>query len=170
MRSFLKLEECRDDEMTGEPGFTLIELLIVVLILGILAAIVAFAVGAFTSQSVTAACETDARSVATAISAYGAHNGGTPGSVSVLSATPGAGDPGGPYLRTPFGNSGYYRFGVDASGNVTVQLGANDPAARLYQYTATGTTSAVSYDGFRFAAPTGGQKSGLAGLNICAGA
>jgi len=53
-----------------DDGFTLIELLIVVLILAILAAIVIFAVGTSSSDSITASCRSDAKSAATALEAF----------------------------------------------------------------------------------------------------
>lgn len=46
-----------------ERGFTLIELLIVIVILGILAAIVVFAIGKTRSDSVASSCKTDFKSV-----------------------------------------------------------------------------------------------------------
>ena len=68
-----------------EEGFTLIELLIVIIVLGILAAIVLFSVGTFQSDSNTAACKADVRQVQTAATAYLAKNGSWPGSLSNLS-------------------------------------------------------------------------------------
>src|SRR4051794_18500642 len=47
----------------NESGFTLIELLIVIIILGILAAIVVFAVGTTRKDSVQSSCKTDFKSV-----------------------------------------------------------------------------------------------------------
>ncbi len=53
-----------------EPGFTLIELLIVIVVLGILAATVIFALGGVTSQSAQAACQSDGKSYEVAVAAY----------------------------------------------------------------------------------------------------
>ena len=53
-----------------EPGFTLIELLIVIVVLGILAATVIFALSGVTSQSATAACQSDGKSYEIAAAAY----------------------------------------------------------------------------------------------------
>src|SRR3954467_6079474 len=58
----------------NESGFTLIELLIVIIVLGVLAAIVLFATGTFKSDSVAAACKTDGKNVDTAETAYFAKN------------------------------------------------------------------------------------------------
>lgn len=53
-----------------DAGFTLIELLIVVVILGVLAGIVVFAVSAFNNDGVTAACRSDVKNVEIASEAY----------------------------------------------------------------------------------------------------
>jgi prepilin-type N-terminal cleavage/methylation domain-containing protein len=51
-------------------GFTLIELLIVIVILGILATVVVFAVGGVTARGETSVCASDERTLATAVEAY----------------------------------------------------------------------------------------------------
>jgi len=61
-----------------DEGFTLIELLIVIIILGILAAIVVFAVGSTRSDSVQATCKTDVKSIQLAAEAYKTKNGAYP--------------------------------------------------------------------------------------------
>lgn len=54
----------------SSEGFTLIELLIVIVILGILATIVVFAVGGITEKGEAGTCATDRRTLATAVEAY----------------------------------------------------------------------------------------------------
>ena len=53
-----------------QSGFTLIELLIVIVILGVLAAIVVFAVSAFNKNGQQAACKADFKNVEIADEAY----------------------------------------------------------------------------------------------------
>jgi len=60
---------------SAEAGFTLIELLIVVVILGVLAGIVVFAVGGITDRGKTSACSTEKKTIQTAEEAYYAKNG-----------------------------------------------------------------------------------------------
>lgn len=57
-------------EMRGEGGFTLIELLVVIAILGILSAVVVFAVGNTTDKAQKKACKTERNTLKTAIEAY----------------------------------------------------------------------------------------------------
>jgi prepilin-type N-terminal cleavage/methylation domain-containing protein len=54
----------------GEQGFTLIELLVVIAVLAILAAIVLFNVVGVTNRGSNNACDTDAKTVQTALDAY----------------------------------------------------------------------------------------------------
>ena len=61
-----------------QDGFTLIELLIVIVILGILAAIVVFAVGGISDRGNKSACKADLKSVETAVEAYRAKKGTYP--------------------------------------------------------------------------------------------
>ena len=58
----------------ADDGFTLIELLIVVIILGILAAVVIFSISGVNDDAQTAACRTDKRILATAEEAHFVEN------------------------------------------------------------------------------------------------
>jgi general secretion pathway protein G len=99
-----------------ESGFTLIELLIVIVVLGILAAIVVFALSGVTGQSTTAACQSDAKTVGIGVAALQAEN-----PTSYANYTPGdwmsnlIGNTltGAPFLQSwPTGNSQYYAISV----------------------------------------------------------
>lgn len=63
----------------SEDGFTLIELLIVIVILGILAGVVVFSVGAIADRGTKSACKSDLKAVEVAVEAYRAKNGTYPG-------------------------------------------------------------------------------------------
>ena len=63
-----------EDKNLIEKGFTLVELLIVIVIMGILAGIVVFAVSNLTDDASKNACATDQSTVNTAIEAYHAKN------------------------------------------------------------------------------------------------
>jgi prepilin-type N-terminal cleavage/methylation domain-containing protein len=77
---FERYRELQERRASGESegGFTLIELLIVIIVLGILAAIVIFSLTGVSGQSQVAACNTDAKSVQTAVQAYETQNSGNP--------------------------------------------------------------------------------------------
>ena len=68
----------------NDEGFTLIELLIVIVILGILAAVVVFAVGGITQNAEKSACEAEERTVETGVEAYRADRGAYPTNTSSL--------------------------------------------------------------------------------------
>jgi general secretion pathway protein G len=93
MQATLERLRQRREEIRGEGGFTLIELLIVIVILGILAAIVVFAVSNLTTSSSQAGCGSDQKTVQTAVEAYKAQLGVYPGGTVASTYTYTAGTP-----------------------------------------------------------------------------
>ncbi|MAT04650.1 MAG: prepilin-type cleavage/methylation domain-containing protein [Acidimicrobiaceae bacterium] len=69
-----------------DEGFTLIELLIVIVILGILAAVVVFAVGGITDQGQESSCDAEKKTVEVALEAYRAQTGDYPATMADLTA------------------------------------------------------------------------------------
>jgi prepilin-type N-terminal cleavage/methylation domain-containing protein len=74
LETYRNLQKKRAAAEGDESGFTLIELLIVIVVLGILAAIVVFALGGVTGKSVVSACQSDSKTVDVAIATYQAQN------------------------------------------------------------------------------------------------
>src|SRR5882757_10494202 len=68
----------------NQSGFTLIELLIVIVILGVLSAIVVFAVGGITDTGKVSACKSDIKTVEVASEAYYAKTGGYATDIATL--------------------------------------------------------------------------------------
>jgi prepilin-type N-terminal cleavage/methylation domain-containing protein len=125
-----ELQSRRAEE--GFDGFTLIELLIVIVVIAILAATVIFALGGVTSSSAQAACNSDAKSVEVAVTAFKNYPGNgnnwpaasaTSAGVTTNPALTGN-TAGGPYLRTYPAGSSHYTITNDNAGNVLVN-GAN---------------------------------------------
>src|ERR1700691_2259714 len=65
-------------------GFTLVELLIVIVVLGVLAAVVIFSLGGVTAEAASTACNANAKTVSIAVSAYETQNGAAPANFSDL--------------------------------------------------------------------------------------
>jgi prepilin-type N-terminal cleavage/methylation domain-containing protein len=110
-----------------EEGFTLIELLIVIVVLGILAAVVIFALGGITGKSAVAACQADGATVSTAIAALEAQNP-TVGVIGVSGATvtltqamllAGGGETGDPYIGSWPSNSPHYAYAIATAAGGT---------------------------------------------------
>jgi prepilin-type N-terminal cleavage/methylation domain-containing protein len=113
-----------------DSGFTLIELLIVIVVMGILAAVVIFALGGVSSKSQVAACNTDAKTVVTGVLAFEAGGNSsalltTAGGSSLLTGTA----YGGPYLQGWPSNTGY-TISLDSTtaGQVDVTVGGTSHA------------------------------------------
>lgn len=98
-----------------EEGFTLIELLIVIVILGILAAVVVFAVTGITDRGKKSACKADVNTIQTAAEAYNTKNGAYP-SAGTSAARINLMIP--DFLRTAPSSSDY-TVSLDAAGAVT---------------------------------------------------
>jgi prepilin-type N-terminal cleavage/methylation domain-containing protein len=138
-----------------EDGFTLIELLIVIVVLGILAAVVVFALGSVTSSSAKSACQADAKTVETALAAYNANAGVYPtipvGGINGGSGSTTLANTAGmsPYLRSWPTGSGHYFIGLGmttvnaapvASGEVDVAASTSSTPP------AQGAAGWVNYD------------------------
>jgi prepilin-type N-terminal cleavage/methylation domain-containing protein len=106
--------ERRKSGEANESGFTLIELLIVIVVLGILAAIVVFSLTGVSGQSKQAACTSDAKSVEIANDAYQAKNSTYAPSVDALTPS---------YLHTAPGTGNGYTISL-VSGVVKVTVGS----------------------------------------------
>jgi general secretion pathway protein G len=133
MKATLERIRQRKMEQDHEGGFTLIELLIVIVVLGILAAIVVFAVQNLTGSSSQSACSADYKTTETAVETYKGQMGAYPTAAQGLGvltsgATSPGGQPVGPWLKEIPSNTGHYTIGWDAgTGSVTVGAGATTP-------------------------------------------
>jgi general secretion pathway protein G len=135
----------------------LIEILIVIVVLGILAAVVIFALGGITGKTALSACQADGATVATAISVFNNENPGTTVTIGGLTSGSAAGL-GGPYVSSWPANGTHYAFGLVAG---TLIVEAPWPtASSATQPTATGAVTGSA-----------GLPSGIAytGANSCAG-
>jgi general secretion pathway protein G len=98
----------------NESGFTLIELLIVIVILGVLAGVVVFAVGAFNSDGVSAACKADKKTLEIASEAFYAKKGSYASGIGAAGDTDTTTLVGGGYIKEP-PSTGKYTISYSSS-------------------------------------------------------
>jgi prepilin-type N-terminal cleavage/methylation domain-containing protein len=120
-----------------EGGFTLIELMIVIVILGILAGIVLFAVGGITDRGTTAACKTDLSTIQTGVEAYYAKKGSYPADLVPSLTDPAAASGNNVFLRWDTGFTG----SADATGPASSVHTGNGYTITYYGTTGGGHTA-----------------------------
>ena len=103
----------------GDDGFTMIEMLIVVVVLGILAGIVVFALRNHAAEAMQSSCSTDASAVQTAQQARQILTGSYAPDVASLVPE---------FIRTAPTTSMHYVITTDISGTVFVASAAGGPA------------------------------------------
>lgn len=136
LATYRRIKQRRSEAEDTEEGFTLIELLIVIVVLGILAAVVVFSLGGVTGKSAVAACQADGNTVETAIAAFNANNPGLTVTQSLLTGS----TDGGPYIQSWPSNAPHYAYSIDSSGKLEIAVPSSGTPGL---YTGPGSCSTV---------------------------
>jgi prepilin-type N-terminal cleavage/methylation domain-containing protein len=126
-------------------GFTLLEIMVVIVVLGILAAVVIYALGGITGKSAVAACQADGATVTSALSAYNQQhpNSGVTGAAlqtaltAITTTTPGTGSD---YIQSWPSNAPHYAFLISGT---TLQIKVPATAASGVAYVGPSSCTAV---------------------------
>jgi prepilin-type N-terminal cleavage/methylation domain-containing protein len=127
----------REGASESEAGFTLIELLIVIVVLGILAAVVVFSLGSVTGNAAKAACQTDVASVNTAEAAYNAQAGTYTALKAQLTGASG-------YITTWPASSHYTISVIDAGTMAVGDISVAPTVGSPIYYSPTGSAGSVA--------------------------
>jgi general secretion pathway protein G len=146
MISTLKKLQAKKTAQENSGGFTLIELLIVIVVLGILAAVVVFSLGSVTGSSVVSACQADGATLETAMASFGAQNVTPPYATSPVGTVASNLVP--TYIVS-FPSSSHYVYDIDSTGTLweakgsTALPGTNTAAGIAAINTAAGTNGPI---------------------------
>ena len=111
-------------------GFTLIEVLIVIVVLGILAAVLIFALGDITGKTAVAACQADGVTVTTAIADFNAQNAKSAVTTAgLLNGTSANGNS--PYIQSWPSNTPHYAFELSTAAGRPVLKVSITPAGAV---------------------------------------
>lgn len=95
--------------------------MLVIVVLGIFAAVVLFALGGITGKSAVSACQADGATVSTALADFNNQNAGaTATEATLLSGTAANGN--NPYLQSWPSNSPHYAFGLSSTGALLIEV------------------------------------------------
>jgi prepilin-type N-terminal cleavage/methylation domain-containing protein len=138
----------------GDEGFTLIELLIVIVVLGILAAVVVLALGSVTGDARKSACNSDAKTIITAVQAYNAAAAPTDitvektsGPGSITQGSPLTYDAAGTQASLLLGYSPPYLNAWPTGGDGTYALSLSTTrAGDVMIYVPSTSTTGINYD------------------------
>jgi prepilin-type N-terminal cleavage/methylation domain-containing protein len=120
-----------------EHGFTLVELMVVVAVIGVLATIAIPLYANVQARGRLAKAQADSRTLASAVSVYGAHMGRIPSTLAQLTtvATNALGQPGGPFMgavpSAPGGWSTYAYTPNVTAGTFTISTSGDGTSVSL---------------------------------------